>query len=96
MVYFIFSSVTIDPMYIVCIAVTVDIECMAEGCNVILPEDMVLDLITKSQIREKYQRFAFQDYVNVSMQIPCLSPLLFRCPYATVLYAESLLPVKNQ
>ena len=62
---------------------------MAEGCNVILPEDMVLDLITKSQIREKYQRFAFQDYVNVSMHIPCLSSLMFQCSYAAVLFAES-------
>jgi len=50
-----------------------DIECMAVDCNVILPEDMVLDLITKSQIREKYQRFAFEEYVN-------MHPSLRFCP----------------
>jgi len=39
---------------------------MAEGCDVIVREDMVLDLLEDPVIREKYQRFAFEDYVNVS------------------------------
>lgn len=48
----------------------VDIECMARECLVILTEDMVLDLITRAQTREKYQKFAFASYVNVSTTIP--------------------------
>jgi len=47
-------------------ALLVDIECMAGNCNIILTEDMVLDLISSPHIREKYQRFAYQAYVNVS------------------------------
>jgi len=37
---------------------------MAQDCVVLAPEDFVLSLVTRPTIREKYQRFAFRDYVK--------------------------------
>ena len=42
------------------------IECMAQDCNILVPEDFVLGMLTKSNHRERYQQFAFTDYVKVS------------------------------
>ncbi|KAL1477163.1 hypothetical protein MTO96_035963, partial [Rhipicephalus appendiculatus] len=42
------------------------IECMAQFCNILVPEDFVLSLLSKSVLREKYQQFMFSDYVRVS------------------------------
>lgn len=44
-----------------------DIECM--GCHVILTEDKVLAFINKPQTREKYLRFSYEEYVNVSFTL---------------------------
>jgi ariadne-2 len=44
--------------------VTTVIGCMAQDCVVLAPEDFVLSLLTRPNIREKYQRFAFRDYVK--------------------------------
>lgn len=43
------------------------IECMAQQCDVLVPEDFALSLLTKSSFREKYQQYAFHDYVKVSI-----------------------------
>lgn len=37
---------------------------MAQMCNVRVPEDLVLTLVTRAVMREKYQQFAFKDYVK--------------------------------
>ncbi|CAG2104951.1 unnamed protein product [Medioppia subpectinata] len=45
--------------------VTTNIECMASNCRILVPEDFALNLLaTKSSLRDKYQQFAFRDYVN--------------------------------
>ncbi|RWS21141.1 protein ariadne-2-like protein, partial [Leptotrombidium deliense] len=44
--------------------VTIGIECMAQGCRVLVPEDFALNILTKTSLREKYQQFAFSDYVK--------------------------------
>ncbi|KAL5286972.1 ARIH2 family protein [Megaselia abdita] len=44
--------------------ITTQIGCMATKCNVRVPEDLVLNLVTRSIMREKYQQFAFRDYVK--------------------------------
>ncbi|KAG5677911.1 hypothetical protein PVAND_007627 [Polypedilum vanderplanki] len=44
--------------------ISTQIRCMAPACDVLVPEDLVLSLISKPQIRDKYQQFAFQDYVK--------------------------------
>lgn len=40
------------------------IGCMASDCDVRVPEDMVLSLIARPMLREKYQQFAFRDFVK--------------------------------
>lgn len=38
--------------------------CMATHCNVLVPEELVLKLLNRPQMRTKYQHFAFNDYVK--------------------------------
>ncbi|KAG8230447.1 hypothetical protein J437_LFUL014711, partial [Ladona fulva] len=44
--------------------VSTGIGCMAQECEVLAPEDMILSLLTRPNLREKYQQFAFRDYVK--------------------------------
>ncbi|XP_022254670.1 potential E3 ubiquitin-protein ligase ariadne-2-like [Limulus polyphemus] len=44
--------------------VTTGMECMAQGCNILVPEDFALNMLSKSCLRERYQQFAFSDYVR--------------------------------
>lgn len=44
--------------------VSTGISCMAHDCGLLAPEDFVLSLLTKMPLREKYQEFAFRDYVK--------------------------------
>uniref|UniRef100_T1GU21 RBR-type E3 ubiquitin transferase n=1 Tax=Megaselia scalaris TaxID=36166 RepID=T1GU21_MEGSC len=44
--------------------ITTQIGCMAQKCNVRVPEDLVLNLVTRPVMRDKYQQFAFRDYVK--------------------------------
>lgn len=40
------------------------IGCMASNCDERVPEELVLNLLNKPVLRDKYQQFAFQDYVK--------------------------------
>lgn len=42
---------------------------MATGCDVLVPEDLVLKLIPLPELRDRYQQFAFQDYVRSHPQL---------------------------
>lgn len=44
--------------------ISTQIGCMAQTCNVRVPEDLVLTLVTRPVMRDKYQQFAFRDYVK--------------------------------
>lgn len=44
--------------------ISTQIRCMAAGCDVLVPEDLVLNLVSRPNVRDKYQQFAFQDYVK--------------------------------
>lgn len=44
--------------------ISTTIGCMAARCDVRVPEDLVLNLLTRPVSRDKYQQFAFQDYVK--------------------------------
>lgn len=44
--------------------ISTQIRCMANACDVLVPEDLVISLISRPQIRDKYQQLAFQDYVR--------------------------------
>lgn len=44
--------------------ISIQIGCMAQKCNVRVPEDLVLTLVTRPVMRDKYQQFAFKDYVK--------------------------------
>lgn len=49
------------------------ISCMAQDCEVLVPEDFVLGLLTRTALRDKYQKLTVQDYVKSH-------PLLRFCP----------------
>lgn len=40
------------------------IECMGRGCNILVPEDFVLHLLTNPILRERYQECTFRDHVK--------------------------------
>lgn len=42
---------------------------MAQECEVLAPEDFVLTLLSRPSTREKYQQFAFRDYVKSHPQL---------------------------
>lgn len=44
---------------------------MAKDCNLLVPEDFVLDTVSKPELREKYQQYAFNDYVEVKHELKC-------------------------
>uniref|UniRef100_A0A1B6GPF7 RBR-type E3 ubiquitin transferase n=1 Tax=Cuerna arida TaxID=1464854 RepID=A0A1B6GPF7_9HEMI len=45
------------------------IACMAQDCEVLATEDFMLTLLTKPQLREKFQQFTFRDYVKSHPQL---------------------------
>lgn len=45
------------------------IQCMAQNCEVIAPEDFVLSHVTKPLLRERYQQFMFKDHVKSHPQL---------------------------
>ncbi|OXA52893.1 potential E3 ubiquitin-protein ligase ariadne-2 isoform X2 [Folsomia candida] len=49
--------------------ISTGIGCMAQDCVVLAPEDFVLSIVTRPIVREKYQRFAFGDYVKSHPQL---------------------------
>ncbi|EDW08363.1 potential E3 ubiquitin-protein ligase ariadne-2 [Drosophila mojavensis] len=49
--------------------ISIQIGCMAQQCNVRVPEDLVLTLVTRPVMRDKYQQFAFKDYVKSHPQL---------------------------
>lgn len=44
--------------------VSTGISCMAQECGLLAPEDFVLSLLNRFSLRERYQKFAFRDYVK--------------------------------
>ncbi|XP_044741189.1 potential E3 ubiquitin-protein ligase ariadne-2-like isoform X2 [Chrysoperla carnea] len=59
--------------------ISTDICCMATDCDVLVPEDLVLSfLMPRPALRNRYQQFAFQDYVRSHPQLRfCPGP---NCP----------------
>ncbi|KAL1110561.1 hypothetical protein AAG570_008089 [Ranatra chinensis] len=49
--------------------ISTGISCMAQDCGLLAPEDFVLSLLVRPQLREKYQEFAFRDYVKSHPQL---------------------------
>jgi len=49
--------------------ISTQIGCMAQMCNVRVPEDLVLTLVTRPVMRDKYQQFAFKDYVKAHPEL---------------------------
>ena len=42
-------------------------ECMGKDCDILVPEDFVLNIVKDSKQRDKYMNNTFSDYVNVSV-----------------------------
>ncbi|PNF29781.1 putative E3 ubiquitin-protein ligase ariadne-2 [Cryptotermes secundus] len=49
--------------------ISTGIGCMAQECEVLAPEDFVLTLLSRPSTRDKYQQFAFRDYVKSHPQL---------------------------
>lgn len=49
--------------------ISTNIECMANKCQVLAPEDFVVPMLNKPRLREKYQQYAFSDYVRSHPQL---------------------------
>ncbi|KAJ9593833.1 hypothetical protein L9F63_027523 [Diploptera punctata] len=49
--------------------ISTGIRCMAQDCEVLAPEDFVLTLLSRPNTRDKYQQFAFRDYVKSHPQL---------------------------
>jgi ariadne-2 len=49
--------------------ISLGIGCMAQECEVLAPEDFVLTLLSRPSTRDKYQQFAFRDYVKSHPQL---------------------------
>lgn len=49
--------------------ISTQIGCMAPRCDLIVPEDMVLQLLSRTDLRDKYQQFVFADYVRSHPQL---------------------------
>jgi hypothetical protein len=45
------------------------VECMGKDCFVLADEDFVLNLLTNSTLRDKYQEYTFSDHVKVCRYI---------------------------
>lgn len=58
--------------------ISTSIGCMAKDCEVLAPEDFVLNLLTRPSTRNRYQEFAFRDYVKAHPELRfCPGP---NCP----------------
>uniref|UniRef100_T1JEH0 RBR-type E3 ubiquitin transferase n=1 Tax=Strigamia maritima TaxID=126957 RepID=T1JEH0_STRMM len=49
--------------------ISTGMECMANDCRILVPEDFALNVLTRSNRREKYQQFVFSDYVKSHPQL---------------------------
>ncbi|KAK3866184.1 hypothetical protein Pcinc_028271 [Petrolisthes cinctipes] len=49
--------------------ISTGIECMANNCQVLAPEDFVVPLLKHPVLKEKYQQYAFADYVRSHPQL---------------------------
>uniref|UniRef100_A0A3B3ZFS4 RBR-type E3 ubiquitin transferase n=1 Tax=Periophthalmus magnuspinnatus TaxID=409849 RepID=A0A3B3ZFS4_9GOBI len=47
----------------------VGISCMAQDCSLRMPEDFVLPLLPGDELKEKYRRYLFRDYVESHFQL---------------------------
>ena len=57
-----------------------DIECMGKDCDVLIPEDFVLATVTNPKLRDKYQEYAFSDFVKVTKKQSSLRNVQLSCP----------------
>lgn len=46
---------------------------MAQDCSLQMPEDFVLPLLPAEELKDKYRRYLFRDYVEVCMCGICLA-----------------------
>lgn len=60
-----FNRLTSFLIGIVCVCVCSGISCMAQDCSLQMPEDFVLPLLPAEELKDKYRRYLFRDYVEV-------------------------------
>ena len=54
------------------------ISCMAQECSLQMPEDFVLPLLPGEELKDKYRRYLFRDYVEVSVCV-CVCVCVYVC-----------------
>lgn len=52
----------------ICVCLRTGILCMAQECSLMMPEDSVLPLLAGDELRDKYRRYLFRDYVEVRLK----------------------------
>lgn len=70
---FSFNRLTLFLIEIVCVCVCSGISCMAQDCSLQMPEDFVLPLLPAEELKDKYRRYLFRDYVEVCVCGICLA-----------------------
>ena len=64
---------------------------MGKDCDVLIPEDFVLNTVTNPKLRDKYQEYCFSDFVKVCNIISALLRFLCICVFGCcVSYLSSL------
>lgn len=59
-------DVFLNPVCVcLCAFVCSGISCMAQDCSLQMPEDFVLPLLPAEELKDKYRRYLFRDYVEV-------------------------------
>lgn len=70
--------------------VTTGIQCMAADCNVLVPENVLCDILSQPDIRDRYMRLTFMDHVKTHPELRfCPGP---NCP--VIVRAAQPLPKK--
>ena len=63
-------------------------------CKILVPEDFVLNIVSNSGTRKRYEQYAFNDYVDVSIDFVSTSPAFKRSihyiPYTNTQHTSTL------
>lgn len=63
-----FAAIVINWCYVYLCS---GISCMAQDCSLQMPEDFVLQLLPGEELKDKYRRYLFRDYVEVCLCAIC-------------------------
>lgn len=74
----------IGSFFMMCVSLCSGISCMAQDCSLQMPEDFVLPLLPAEELKDKYRRYLFRDYVEVCVCV-CVGSV---CPAGMCRYSH--------